>query len=210
MRSALVAVAVAVFVVVTLARAGLASAEPPPPMEEREIKKVIEALKKEPARKSSLASVRFYAEVLGGESVRAPVGSPLTTLGPWGDDGARLAAEAVIASSACGSRAGTQQKAALSLLTEYRQELAPSLRGFALLEQGKGEDAAKIFGAMIDGALPEAECPSEHPMYSHRRVAMITMALSCLERAAPGGNRSAFTRRLEKARSCASNNHAVV
>jgi len=206
MRSALAAAAVAAFAVLTLARA---RAEPPPQMEPRELDPVIAALKKEPKLKTQLASVRFYAEVFGGKSLEAPVGSPLTTLGPWGDDGALLSSEAAIASRSCGPLPAAERKAAVALLGEYAAALSPSLRGYALLEQGKAADAEALFAKLIDDALPAGACPGEHPMYSHRRIALMTMARGCLERAAPGKDRSAYEKRIERAKSCAANNRAV-
>ena len=209
MRSALAAVALAVFVVLALTRANFARAEPPPPMEQRELSKVVEALKGDAALKPQLAAVRFYGEVLGGTTIRAPVGSPLTTLGPWGDNEALLSAEALIEGKGCGPPGAAELKAAGALLTQFGPALSPALRGYTLLHQGKLDEAADIFGKLIDGALPEAGCPGEHPMYSGRRVARMTMALHCLERAAPGKSRAAYEKRLEKARSCVKNNHAV-
>ena len=45
-------------------------------MEPRKISKIVEALKKEPAAKSDLAAVRFYAEVFAQKSMQVPIGSP--------------------------------------------------------------------------------------------------------------------------------------
>ncbi len=209
MRSALAAAAAAVFVLLTLARANFARAEPPPAMEPRKLAAIVEALKKDPKLKPQLASVRFYGEVFRGETVMAPIGSPLTTLGPWSDDGALLLSESAISASACGPLGAAEKKAAVALLGEYGAALAPSLRGYALLEQGKADDAATLFAKLIDDALSDGACPGEHPMYSHRRVAKMTMALRCLERAAPAKSRAPQEKRIERARSCATNNHAV-
>ena len=77
------------------------------------------------------------------------------------------------------------------------------------IEQGKGDEAAAVFIKIIEGAMPSANCPGEHPMYSGRRVSKMTMALACVARAAPKKDRAQLEKLLEKARSCAANNHAV-
>jgi hypothetical protein len=209
MRSALVALAVAVFAVLVLVRGGFARAEPPPPMEERPLSKVIEALQGAKGMKAQLATARFYAEVFGGKTVQAPQGSPLTTLGAWGDDGNLLAAEASLGSRSCGAASAGEKKAALALLGEFGAVLPASLRGYALLEQGKNDEAASIFTDILQGALPSGGCPGEHPMYSHRRVARMSMALACVKRATPKKSVEHLEKLLEKAKSCANDNHAV-
>lgn len=203
MRSALVFAFAVAFILLSLSRAS--HAEPPPPMETRDVKAVLEAIKKQqPKLRAQLASVRWYVEVEEGTSVQAPVGSPLTTLGAWSADGAPLAWE-----SACQPLEAPRKKAALALLAEFGEALPTKMRGVALLEQGKADEAAAIFTRIIEGALPAKGCPSEHPMYSHQRVTSISLALKCVERAAPKKDRAKLEELLRRAESCAANNHAV-
>jgi len=192
-------------VVLGLSIALLARAEPPPAMERRELSKIIAALK----TKAALASVRFYAEVLGAKELQAPVGSTLDTLGPWSDDGALLGAEQLIDRAACGPLAPAQLKVASALLTEYGDVLSPSLRAYTLGQQGKTAEASDGFAAFIDAQTPGVGCPGEHPMYSYRRVARIGFALRCVKAFPPARDVSKLEKALKRAEQCAKNNTAV-
>ena len=83
------------------------------------------------------------------------------------------------------------------------------LHAYALLQEGKGEAAAAAqLTGFIEAQLP-GSCPSEHPMYSSRRVSRMSTALRCLERAAPGRDHGKLKLLLERATVCGFNNHAV-
>ena len=207
MRSLLVACAVLGLAVALLARS--VSAGPPPAMEPREISKIVEALKKKPAAKSELAAVRFYGEVFAQKSMQAPIGRPMETLGPWGDNGALLGSENQIANRSCGALTAKELESASAILKEYGEAVPLTLRAFTLGQQGKKSEAAALFTSFIDKEKTAAECPSEHPMYSYRRSSRLSFALQCLKIFAPGKDVSAQQKTLERAESCATNNHAV-
>lgn len=207
MRSLFVAFAVLGLAVALLSRSVFA--EPPPAMEPRELSTIIAALKTKPALKTELASARFYGEVLGQRSLQAPIGSELVTMGPWGDNGALLGSEQEIGSHQCAALTPTELTAASALLKEYGEALPPTLRAFTLGQQGKKSEAAALYVAFIDQQLPAGGCPSEHPMYSHRRTGRIGLALQCLKVFAPSRDVSAQERKLKRAQDCAANNHAV-
>lgn len=204
MRSLLAAVATLLVAAALLARAS--RAEPPPPSESRDIKKVIAALEaKKPALRAELASVRWAAEVAGVTQVSAPVGSSLETLGPWGDNEALLGVE-----SGCAPLDEKQLASAAALLKEYGDALPVLLRGHVLGQQGKTTDAAALFSGFIATQLPDGRaCPGEHPMYSHRRVSRMSLALQCLERFAPKRDLAKERAALRRAKACAADNHAV-
>jgi hypothetical protein len=206
MRSLFLAVAVLGVAVALLSRS--VSAEPPPAMESRELKKVVEALKKKPALKTELASVRFAGEVLATKSVQAPMGSSLETLGAWSDNGVLLGAEQAIASRQCGALTAAELKAASALLKEYGDALPPTLRAYTLGQEGKKAEAAELFASFIDQQVPVA-CPNEHPMYSYRRTSRVSFALKCLEVLAPTRDTSAQQKAFQRTQECAKNNHAV-
>jgi len=194
-------------VVLCLAVAMLARAEPPPAMENREISKIIAALKEKPTMKVELASVRFYAEVFGGTQLEAPMGSSLTTLGAWGDNGGLMAADASISNSNCGPLEPAQLVAASALLKEYGETLPLTLRAYTLGQQGKKAEAAELFATV--GEFPEGPCPGEHPMYSGRRVGRIGYALMCVEAFAPKRDTSKLKKALQRATQCLRTNTAV-
>jgi hypothetical protein len=183
------------------------SAEPPPAMERREVARILPALRAKPALKAELASVRFFSEVLGQDSLQVPIGDPLESLGPWGDNGALLASEAGLGT--CGPLTAEQLKAANAILNDYGDAVPVTLRAFTLGQQGKKEEAAKLFAWFIDQQLPKGSCPGEHPMYSHRRISRIGVALQCLKQFAPGKDVKAQEKQLQRAEECAANNHAV-
>ena len=208
MRSLFAAVVVLGLSGLLLARS--VSAEPPPPMEGREVAKIIEGLKKKPALKTELASVRFFAEALGQKSLQVPMGSPLETLGPWGDNGALREAERSIGARECGALSAAEMKAASAILAEYGDALPVTLRAYTLGQQGKKPEAAELFATFIDQQMPDGpSCPSEHPMYSYRRTARISFALNCLTVLAPARDVSKQQKRLQRAQDCSKNNHAV-
>lgn len=196
----------AVLAAVVLGRAVFA--EPPPPMEEREVKPVIEALKKAKGRRGDLAAVRFYAEVFDGTTVSAPVGSPLETLGAWGDNGALMSSEGSMAG--CAAPPPEKQKLASALLKEFGNELPVLLRAYTLAGEGKKSEARALFVSTYESiAPPEKGCRSEHPMYSHRRVGRMTAILQCIKTVDPKADVKKFEALLERANFCAANNHAV-
>jgi hypothetical protein len=208
MRSLFAALVVLGLSVLLLARS--VSAEPPPPMEGRDVQKIIEGLKKKPALKTEIASVRFAAEVLGQKSLQVPMGSTPETLGPWGDNGALLDAERSIGGRECGALSAAELKAASAILAEYGEAVPVTLRAYTLGQQGKKPEAADLFVSFIDQQMPDApSCPGEHPMYSHRRTGRISFALKCLNVLAPARDVSVQKKRLQQAVDCAKNNHAV-
>jgi hypothetical protein len=205
MRQLLAAALVLGFAVALLSRS--VSAEPPPAMEPRQVAKILPALKAKPTLKAELASVRFYSEVFGRDSLQVPIGDPLESLGPWGDNGALLASESAIGE--CGALDAKQLSAASAILKDYGDSVPVTLRAFTLGQQGKKDEAAKLFTTFIDQQLPAGKCPGEHPMYSHRRINRIGIALQCLKKFAPGRDVKAQEKQLERATTCANNNHAV-
>jgi hypothetical protein len=207
MRSLFVAVVVLGLAVALLSRSVLA--EPPPAMEPRDVTKILAALEAKPGLKAELASVRFYAEVLGQRSLQAPVGSSLETLGPWSDNGALLGAEGLIAGRQCSALTAEQLTTASAILKESGDAMPVTLTAYTLAQQGKKSEAASLFSKFIDDQLPGGPCPSEHPMYSHRRVGRISFALQCLKVLAPSRDVAAQEKRLQRSQQCARNNHAV-
>jgi hypothetical protein len=207
MRSLVFAAAVLGLSIAMLSRS--VSAEPPPAQENRDLAKIVEVLKSKPALKRELASVRFYGEVLGQKSLMAPIGTPLETLGPWGDNNALLGSENLLASMQCGSLTAEQLTAATTIVKEFGEATPPTLRAYTLGQQGKKSEAATLFASFIDKELPAGACPGEHPQYSYRRIARISFALQCLKVFAPSRDVSSQENRLKRAQTCAENNHAV-
>lgn len=205
MRILFAAVMAVALGVVLVSRTG--HAEPPPAMEARAIDKVIAALKADKTKRADLAAVRFSAEVLGAKTVSAPVGSPLTSLGPWGDNTALLDAEAAM--GACAPMSADQQKKASALHKEFGGELAPLLRAWTLAGEGNKDAAVKLFTESFDAASIKGACPSEHPMYSYRRTSRLSTVLSCIRTIDPARDTKALGKAVDKANTCAADNHAV-
>jgi len=203
--SPLVAAGLAALSLVALVRSSLA--EPPPMMEPRPVAEVLAALEASKADAATMASVRWYVEVTRGAVLQAPVGSPKSTLGPWGENGALQAAEDDLRD--CTPLAIPEAQAAIALHKEYKDALPPMLRGVALAHQGKLDDAAALYRATALASLPGNSCPSEHPMYSHRRIGRLQRLLSCLERWQPKANHAPVKKVLERARACAARNNSV-
>ena len=204
MRSLLAAVSVVVLASLVLARTVLA--EPPPQTETRDIKKVLEALGKVKERTRDYAALRFYAEVFGGDSVSAPVGSPMDTVGTWGDE-ALLLPEGSLGS--CEGVGEEGKKAAARLVKEYGDTLAPQLRAYTLGLEGKNKAAADLFALSVEAMAPGKSCPGEHPMYSGRRVGRMTRLLGCIQRLDPKRDVSKLKKLVDQAQQCLENNHAV-
>ena len=198
----------AVGIGLTVAVSRLAFSEPPPALEPRDVSVIIAALSRAPGDKASLASVRWYAEVAHGKTLQVPVGSAATSLGPWSDNGALLASEDELSARDCAPLSESPRKAATALLAEFGDKLPPVLHAYALMQDGKSAAAAAQLTPFIEAQLP-GSCPSEHPMYSSRRVARMSMALRCLERAEPGRDHAKLKLLLERATVCGFNNHAV-
>ena len=205
-RSLAGALAVAALAVLVVGRAGFA--EPPPPMEQRELKPVIAALAKDQRRRADLATVRFYAEVLDGKTLSAPVGSPLTTLGPWSDNTALEAAESAMGTCAA-LPSGEKLAKASALAKEFGDQLPPLLRAYTLAAEGKKADAVALFTATFERAEVPAGCPGEHPMYSYRRHSRLQRMLACIKTLAPARDVKKLEQAVEHAASCARDNHAV-
>lgn len=207
MRSLAAAVAVvATAALLLLTRSS--HAEPPRPEETRKLADVIAAVAKEKGKRPALASLRWYAEVNGVEQLSVPVGSTPTSLGQWGDNHAELGAIGALA--ACKPMDAAAKTAALALLKEFGDDLAPPLRAAALAEAGKPDDAVALFTQWGTSHLGDGPCPGEHPMYSHRRVGHVGAALACVETLAPKSPAVARLKKvLERAKACAANNHAV-
>ncbi len=201
MRTLLAAVTAVLVGVVLVARVGFA--EPPPPMEQRPVEKVVAALQAKKDRKADLAAVRFNAEVFGATTVSAPVGSPLETLGPWSDNTALLEAEASM--NGCVA----PRKSAVALHKEYGDTLPPLLRAYALAADDKKADATKLLVSTLESQAITGACPSEHPMYSHRRSGRLTYMLACIKTLDPKRDLKPLQKHIDRANECATNNHAV-
>ncbi|MFO0600685.1 MAG: hypothetical protein U0228_35580 [Myxococcaceae bacterium] len=183
------------------------NAEPPPAMESRALTKIIPALEKAKGRRGDLAAVRFYADVFEGTELQAPIGSSLDTLGPWGDNGALQAAEGSLGS--CAPLEPAKQQKANALLKEFGNDLPPFLRAYTLGGAGEKKQAADLFANEVQAMGSFGACPSEHPMYSHRRIGRMTIALACVKTFDPKRDVKALEKLLQKATDCAANNHAV-
>lgn len=205
MRNLVVGVLVMAFAVLVLARSS--RAEPPPAMEPRKVADVLAALKATKAPAPTLSAVRWFAEVAHGATVDAPIGSPLHTLGPWSDNGPLLDAENALGD--CAPLKEADAKAAAALLAEFGAALPPALRGMALAQAGKVDEAAALYRETTLAMLPAGACPGEHPMYSHRRASRMQRQAACLERWQPKGDHAAVKKAVERAKACAANNHAV-
>lgn len=205
MRSLVTAVTVLIVSVVLLARAGFA--EPPPPMEKRDIKKAIAALETEKGRRGDLAVLRFAAEVLEETHVSGPVGSSLTTLGAWSDNETLLSVEAAL--GGCGALDAEKEKKASALLKEFGGDLPLVPRAWTMGREGKKTEAAALLVDELKRSDVGKRCPGEHPMYSHRRISRMEVLLSCVKTFDPKRDAKPLQDLLEKAKSCAANNHAV-
>ena len=206
MRSWLVAAAVvAVFGVVLLR--GVSRAEPPPAMESRPIAQVTDALKKTPALRSELATVRFAAEVFDEATVSAPIGSALTTLGPWSDNGPLLKLEGRLSPA---ELSPLKKKAASALLKEFGASLPLSLRAFTLAQEGKKKESLATWLEFAkQQTITSATCPSEHPMYSARRASRLESVLTNAAPLASDAELAPVKKALERAKACWSTNMAV-
>lgn len=204
MRAPLLAALVAVFSLVVLVRSS--RAEPPPAMESRPVADVLAALKKSNAGPTTISAVRWYAEVLHETTLQAPVGSAKTELGAWSENGPLQAAENALGD--CAPAEAAEAKTIAALFKEYGAALSPGLRGYALAQAGRVDEAVALYRQSVLGLKVEA-CPSEHPMYSHRRVGQMNRLLSCLKRWQPEGDWKPVEKAIERAKTCAANNHAV-
>lgn len=205
MRTSLVAALVALFSLVVLVRSS--RAEPPPAMESRQVSEVLAALKKAKADATTISAVRWYAEVLHETELQAPVGSAKTVLGPWGENGPLMAAEGGLGD--CAPAEPADAKTIAALFKEYGDALSPGLRGYALAQAGRVDEAAAIYRQSVTAMKIDGPCPSEHPMYSGRRVGHMNRLLSCLKRWQPKTDWKPIEKTIERAQSCAANNHAV-
>lgn len=205
MRAPLVAGLVAVFSLVVLVRSS--RAEPPPAMQPRQVAEVLAALKTAKADPTTVSGVRWYAEVLHRTELQAPVGSAKTVLGPWGENGPLLSAESALGD--CAPAEPAEAKAIAALFKEYGDALSPGLRGYALAQSGRVDEAVALYRLSVLGMKVDGACPSEHPMYSHRRVGQMNRLLSCLKRWQPKSDWKPIEKAIGQAQSCAVNNHAV-
>ncbi|MBL8941112.1 MAG: hypothetical protein JNM69_41595 [Archangium sp.] len=205
MRASLVAGLVAVFSLLVLVRSS--RAEPPPAMERRQVTEVLAALKKAKADPTTISGVRWYAEVLHETELLAPVGSVKTELGPWGENGPLMAAESGLGD--CAPADPADAKVIAALFKEYGNALSPGLRGYALAQAGRVDEAAALYRQSVLTMKIEGPCPSEHPMYSGRRVGHMNRLLSCLKRWQPKADWKPVEKAIERAQACAANNHAV-
>ena len=201
MRSLFAAMVVLALSVALLSRSVLAEA--PPSMEERKASAILAALRKKPELKPTLAALRFYVEVGGGEALQVPVGSE-----PEGADGALGAAEQSLNAAACREVTPAALKAASALLSEYGEVLPVTLRAWTLGHQGKKAQAADLLAGVIDRELPPGKCPSEHPTNSYSRVSRISRVLECLQSFAPKRDVKKQKAVLEHAEACARDNSA--
>lgn len=205
MRAPLTAAVIAVFSLVVLVRSS--RAEPPPAMQSRPVAEVLDALKKSKADATTISAVRWYAEVLHESELQAPVGSAKTVLGPWGENGPLMDAENALGD--CAPAEPAEAKAIAALFKEYGDALSPGLRGYALAQAGRVDDAAALYRQSVMALKLDGPCPSEHPMYSYRRVGKMNRLLSCLKRWQPKADWKPVEKDIERARTCAANNHAV-
>jgi len=191
--------------IVLLARSGFA--EPPPAMEKRDIKKAIAALEKEKGRRVDLAVLRFAAEVLEETHVNGPVGSPITELGAWSDNETLLSVEGAL--GGCGAIDAEKEKKASALLKEFGADLPLVPRAWTMGREGKKAEAAALLVDELKRYDLSKGCPGEHPMYSYRRISRMEVLLSCVKTFDPKRDAKPLQTLLEKAKSCAANNHAV-
>jgi hypothetical protein len=204
MRSLLAALAVLVLSVALLARTS--EAGPPPASETRELKPVIEALQKSNGLKGALATARWYAEVLGGQTVSVYAGSgpeqvAFGAIGP---------AEAAISARECGPLTPVELKAASAILAEFGDALPLTLRAYTLGQQpGKTDKAAELFAAYVEAQMPSGPCPGEHPSTSGRRLGQMGFGLRCVQKFAPKRDVSRLLKLIERAQECARTNTAV-
>lgn len=177
-------------------------------MENRDVKQVIAALEKQKGRRADLAAVRYFAEVYGGTMISAPVGSPLDSLGAWSDNSALMSAESSL--NGCKDLPPEKQKAASALLAEFGADLPVLLRAGAMAGEGKKKEAAALFVSTLESmAPPSTDCPSEHPMYSYRRVGRMKLIIECVKTIEPKRDVTKLDELIKRANFCAANNHAV-
>lgn len=196
MRSVLGAVAVVVLAVLLLARtvsAGPPMVRPPRPMSE-----VIAEARKRPAAKAQWAGARFCLEVFGITSLE-------------GNASPEAMVEQQLDQRSCGALTPAELKAATALLTEFGNELPPTMRAHTLAQQGKGEEAADVLAGFIDQLTsPIAKaCPAEHPDTSGARMRRVGTALRCMKVYAPKRDLSPQLQRAGEARMCVKTNNTV-
>lgn len=184
--------------------AGRVLAEAPPELETRPVGPILAALKKKPGLEVPLATLRFYVEVLEGDSLDVPVGSEPETTWDVLDS-----AENALGLEACKPVGPRALRAASALLTEYGDKLPLTLRAWTLGQQGKKEQASDLLAGFIAAELRDPKkCPSEHPTSSYHRVARISAALGCISTFSPKRDLAKLKKVLERASACASNNMA--
>ena len=194
--AAVMAVAVGFTLVSSLSHAG-----PALPDEQRPIEKVIAALKTDKGSRAALATVRFGDEVLGAKTVPARFGSPMTTIGAWADASALLVD--------CATMGVDQQKKASALRTEFGDDLPAVLTAWTIAGEGKKAEAVKLFTRAIENADIKGECPGEHPSSSYLRASRLSTMISCVRTIDPKHDTGPLLKALERANTCARNNHAV-
>lgn len=166
---------------------------------------MIEALQKAPGSKTALASARWYAEVLGGQSVSVYLGGSVeqAALGAVGP------AEAAISARDCAPLAPAELKAASAILSEFGEQLPLTLRAYTLGSQGKTDQAAELFASWVEGQLPPGPCPGEHPATSGRRLGQMAFGLRCVEKFSPKREVTRLKKLINRAQECARTNTAV-
>lgn len=176
-------------------------------MEARELNKVVAALEQQKGSRADVAALKFAGEVLGVTTVNAPVGSTLTTLGAWGQNGPLMQVENQL--STCPPLSAEQQKKASALLKEFGSAMPIVPRAFTVGREGKGVEASAMFAQELERMAISGACPGEHPMYSHQRVSRMNTLLQCAKTFDPKRDVKPLEKVIEKAKQCAGSNSAV-
>ena len=92
---------------------------------------------------------------------------------------------------------------------EFGTTLPEILRGYALASAGKPEDAVRVWRSFVQSEMTSMTCPSEHPMYSSRRVSRMSTGISCIEAVEPKAELSSLRALLNQAKRCVETNAAV-
>lgn len=204
MRSLFAAAAVVVFAVLTFSRSVQAGEELP--SVQRPIAEQIAVLEKLPKAKSELALVRFYGEVLGGKTVKV---YPALDKDETGSSHALSAIEAELYKS-CAALGPTELAAATALTKQYGDVLPAVMRAYTLGQQGKKDEASKMFAAYLDEVAPlKGECNATHPDYANEAITHVSFALRCMEAFTPKRDLSRAKKQVEKVMTCVLNSHVV-
>lgn len=205
MRALFGAVAVLTVSVLVLSRAVFARDSLPEELRSTEV--IIAALQKLPKARGELATVRFYAEVLGGKSLRV---WPSMDSSDTGNSNALPIIEQEIDKRACAALGAPELAAAVDLSKEYGETLPAVLRAYTLGHQGKTKEAATMLASYLDGVAPlKGECRGIHPDDAQEAIARVSVAVRCLEVFTPKKDLSKQRKQLQKVMGCALNSNVV-